>query len=139
MRMWMVDPRALCRNHLLGEHKELHMLLGSLSIKTSIRGYTERRFLEPRAVVRRHRELVKEMKHRGWTGHTTPLATAPIGHLPRDVRDTTVDVEESYRELRRRCPACAERIMDLAISLGCLPTELGSAEDNNHRLTGGKA
>lgn len=25
MRMWMVDPTIMCRQHLLGEHYELHV------------------------------------------------------------------------------------------------------------------
>lgn len=30
MRMWLVPPSHMCRKHLLGEHVELHMLLGTL-------------------------------------------------------------------------------------------------------------
>lgn len=30
MRMWMLPTAGMCRKHLLGEHVELHMLLGSL-------------------------------------------------------------------------------------------------------------
>ena len=30
MRQWMVDPRLLCRKHLLGEHVENHMFIGTL-------------------------------------------------------------------------------------------------------------
>jgi Pyrimidine dimer DNA glycosylase len=33
MRMWLVDPRLMCSQHLLGEHVELHMLVGSLNRK----------------------------------------------------------------------------------------------------------
>jgi len=28
MRMWMLNPKALCRKHLMGEHVEIHMLVG---------------------------------------------------------------------------------------------------------------
>jgi hypothetical protein len=28
MRMWMVNPRIMCGNHLLGEHLETHMFYG---------------------------------------------------------------------------------------------------------------
>lgn len=31
MRMWMVDPKIMCRKHLLGEHLELHMLAGCIN------------------------------------------------------------------------------------------------------------
>ena len=30
MRMWMVDPQIMCRQHLLGEHTEMHMFVGTL-------------------------------------------------------------------------------------------------------------
>lgn len=30
MRMWVVNPKILCRKHLLGEHVELHMATGHL-------------------------------------------------------------------------------------------------------------
>lgn len=29
MRMWMIDPKLLCRKHLLGEHNEIHKHLPS--------------------------------------------------------------------------------------------------------------
>jgi len=29
MRMWMVDPRLLCNQHLIGEHGEIHKFLPS--------------------------------------------------------------------------------------------------------------
>ena len=36
MRMWLVPPSHMCRKHLLGEHVELHMLLGTLKKGKSI-------------------------------------------------------------------------------------------------------
>ena len=30
MRMWGVDPKQMCRQHLLGEHVELHMQAGAV-------------------------------------------------------------------------------------------------------------
>lgn len=29
-RMWCVNPHSLCREHLLGEHNELHKLVGGI-------------------------------------------------------------------------------------------------------------
>ena len=40
MRMWMLPPECMCRKHLLGEHVELHMLLGSMRRGKSIEGLT---------------------------------------------------------------------------------------------------
>ena len=31
MRMWMIDPTMLCTKHLLGEHVELHMFVGTIN------------------------------------------------------------------------------------------------------------
>ena len=41
MRMWMVNPEILCRKHLLGEHVELHMLVGWIIKGKSIQGYLD--------------------------------------------------------------------------------------------------
>ena len=39
MRMWMLPTAGMCRKHLLGEHVELHMLLGSLRRGKNIEGF----------------------------------------------------------------------------------------------------
>ena len=39
MRMWMVDPKIMCRKHLLGEHVEHHMFVGTINKRISIVGY----------------------------------------------------------------------------------------------------
>lgn len=36
MRMWMVPPELMCRQHLLGEHVELHMFVGAINKGTSV-------------------------------------------------------------------------------------------------------
>ena len=46
MRMWNVNPKTLCRKHLLGEHLEIHMFVGSINKKISMKGYLEKGFLE---------------------------------------------------------------------------------------------
>ena len=38
MRMWMVNPKVLCMQHLLWEHNELHKHLPSFMKKHSIAG-----------------------------------------------------------------------------------------------------
>ena len=58
MRIWMVDPKIMCRQHLLGEHNELHKLAGSLRLKKSIKGYLEKGELDPSQANKRHAELV---------------------------------------------------------------------------------
>ena len=103
MRMWMVDPRLMCRQHLLGEHLECHMLLGSILRKRSVAGFLDRKIIEPQSLKRRHDELAREMIRRGYN-HNSPIERQPavssIGGL------TIVDQDESLLELRQRCRQC---------------------------------
>ena len=54
MRMWMLPPEMMCRKHLLGEHVELHMLLGSLRRGKNIDGFLAGKLVDPRRMFRRH-------------------------------------------------------------------------------------
>lgn len=102
MRMWMIDPRTMCRQHLLGEHVECHMLAVCLRQGRNLDGYLERQLLEPQHVAARHDILVAEMEARGYR-HRSPLeqpAEPPSGYVPP---------AQSAAELRGRCPACRDR------------------------------
>jgi len=75
MRIWDVDPRLLCRSHLLGEHRELHALWVILT--EDRHGYrhhpeTLRWRGKLAALYRRHELLVAEMAVRGYR-HRSPL------------------------------------------------------------------
>jgi hypothetical protein len=100
----MVDPRLMCDQHLLGEHVELHMFVGTLQKGVSVRGYLEGGLLEPRRMWDRHEELVAEMERRGMR-HESPLSMVDVG----DLAEGAVDAEGSLYELRRRCAACRAR------------------------------
>ena len=102
MRMWMVNPKIMCRKHLLGEHVELHMSVGTIKKGISVKGYLDDNLLEPESIYRRHHELVLEMEARGYN-HKSPLELIPINMSKR------IDREASLKELLRRCPECAER------------------------------
>lgn len=106
MRMWMLKPELMCRQHLLGEHRELHCLLGSLEGK---RVWAERLtklgFLEPQNLDWRHREIVTEMQRRGYN-HKTPLSVPFTLKLPRG----EVDIKKSIADLKERCAECRRRI-----------------------------
>lgn len=99
MRMWMVDPSLLCRQHLLGEHKELHMLVGTLLKGISVAGYINGGLAEIHSIKKRHKQLVKEMENRGYN-HQSPLKQFTSYRAGR------VDVDESNRELIKRCEHC---------------------------------
>lgn len=84
MRIWdQIPPEVLCRNHLLGEHRELHGLWNILvriedeGAAPEAVGYARHpeslRWLGRRpALYRRHAELVREMTRRGYR-HKSPL------------------------------------------------------------------
>lgn len=103
MRMWMTDPRIMCRQHLLGEHVELHMTVGALNLGTSIKGYLASDLLEPQNLKSRHTELVTEMASRGYH-HKSPLP-----ELAADPPSHNLDRDAAKAELLRRCPECRER------------------------------
>lgn len=103
MRMWLVDPRLMCSQHLLGEHVELHMLVGSLNRGKNIAGFLEHGLVELRSIRRRHAELVAEMTRRGYV-HKSPLPE--FGRR----RAGNVDPAANLKELARRCSDCREII-----------------------------
>ena len=107
MRIWDVPPEKLCRNHLLGEHSELH---GIWTILTQDRhGYAHHPEVlrwkgKLKALYRKHEEIVEEMLARGYQ-HNSPidpeLATGDAQ------QDTFVDPpEEQIRILHEKSCNC---------------------------------
>ena len=75
MRIWDAPPSLLCRQHLLGEHRELHGLWRILT--EDRRGYAQhpetRRWRGKLAALhQRHEALTHEMVRRGYR-HASPL------------------------------------------------------------------
>ena len=105
MRQWLVDPQLLCRQHLLGEHVEHHMFVGSISRGKSVEGFLRDGLLEPKTLSTRHSQLVNEMTRRGYN-HKSPLTDVDISHLP----DGKIDIDRNIEDLRNRCEECAKRI-----------------------------
>lgn len=100
--MWKVDPYGMCKQHLLGEHVELHMFVGSLLKGKNLKGYFDRGLLEVHSIVERHQELAAEMTRRGMK-HSSPLPEFNV------VEMGAVDANASEQELRRRCAKCDQR------------------------------
>jgi len=92
----------MCRQHLLGEHFEIHKAVGCVNKKRSLKGYIKSGFLEFSTLRVRHDELAREMKRRGMN-HKSPL---PEFNCKMEGR---VDVDKSVRELLQRCSRCRER------------------------------
>jgi len=77
MRVWDIEPKYLCRPHLLGEHRELHAVWKILTVNNGVGGYakhpeTLRWNGRLKALFSYHDRIVAEMKNRGYK-HNTPL------------------------------------------------------------------
>jgi hypothetical protein len=111
MRMWMVNPRIMCRQHLLGEHAEIHMFIGAISRGKAVKGYLEKGLLEVHNLYSRHEELVEEMKRRGYHHHSD------VEEKWRTVEKLGfIDRKKSLEELVKRCPRCKRRISECRLS-----------------------
>jgi hypothetical protein len=107
MRIWDISPRKLCRNHLLGEHRELHAIFSILT--NHKKGYahhpeTLRWKGKLKALYLRHENLVTEMRRRGYK-HSSPLDRRLAGGsaLQKEYVDS---VSEQKRILRRKGCQC---------------------------------
>lgn len=72
MRMWNTKPSLMCRQHLLGEHLEMHMLVGAIKKGKSIKGFVTTGLVRVIEIQNRHDSLAKEMTNRGYN-HKSPL------------------------------------------------------------------
>lgn len=75
MRVWDINPKYLCRKHLLGEHRELHGLWNILTKYKGKGGYsrhpeTLRWVGKTKALFNRHESLVLEMTKRAYQHHS---------------------------------------------------------------------
>lgn len=101
MRIWDLSPTELCRQHLLGEHRELHALWQILT--EGRRGYahhpeTRRWRGKLHALYVRHQALVAEMQRRGYR-HDSPLD--PSLATGDAIQDDYVDTPDRQRSILR--------------------------------------
>lgn len=102
MRMWMVDVTKMCRQHLLGEHVETHMFVGTINKNKCLAGYFDNNLLIVEKLRSRHDEIVSEMEKRGMK-HKSPLPEFEIKDIHRGGR---IIKELNEQELRERCKEC---------------------------------
>jgi hypothetical protein len=104
--MWKVDPTKMCRKHLLGEHVEMHMFVGSINKGINIEGYIRTGLVDVSDISSRHDCLADEMRQRGYK-HNKEL---PLIDLVKLIQLTKtlgkVDVTANEIELHRRCKEC---------------------------------
>lgn len=108
MRVWDIPPARLCRNHLLGEHRELHAIW-SILVKGK-KGYsrhpeTLRWKGRLKALYLRHGELVAEFGKRGYFHHS-PLDKAQA--TGKGVQSVYIDhPDDQLLILKRKRCGCA--------------------------------
>jgi hypothetical protein len=107
MRIWDIPTEKLCRNHLLGEHRELHAIWSILLHNK--KGYahhpeTIRWKGKLKALYFRHEQLVKEMKQRGYHHHSPLEQCYASGSEKQDVFVDTLD--EQVELLRAKKCGC---------------------------------
>lgn len=101
MRIWdRIDPAALCTQHLLGEHRELHGLFNI--VNEGKKGYSNhpetKRWVGRLAALKlRHDALVDEMHDRGYQHRSDLPEVSDSPEMPETIDDQV----EALR--RKRC------------------------------------
>lgn len=97
MRIWDVTPKILCRQHLLGEHRELHALWTILTEgKQGYRKHPETLRWEGKlaALFRRHELLVEEICSRGYQHHSPLDISLATGASQQDSFVNSIDEQK---------------------------------------------
>lgn len=107
MRIWDIHPRYLCRQHLLGEHRELHGLWNILTVHKGKGGYsshpeTKRWVGKTQALYDRHTLLVEEMMRRGYVHHS-PLDKTLAGGSPQQDTFINTITEQKFLLKQKGC------------------------------------
>ena len=114
--MWLCDTNILCDKHLLGEHVEMHMFLGTLKKGIKVNGYLRNNLFEPSLLFTRHSELAIEMKERGFN-HNSGLSTLEFmqefSKLGDDIKWHEINRQKAFNDLLTRCPMCFARYLKI--------------------------
>ena len=94
MRIWDIEPSFLCRQHLLGEHRELHAIWSIITKRK--KGYskhpeTKRWFGKLKALYIRHNKLVIEMKKRNYSHNSNLESRLATGNKKQDIFINTIN------------------------------------------------
>jgi len=118
MRIWDIKPNRLCRQHLLGEHRELHGIWNIIAVREGKNegkngkrkiGYsrhpeTQRWRGKLMALFLRHEALVREMTRRGYRHHSALDPSLASGKAKQDVFLDTIEKQEEL--LKNKPCAC---------------------------------
>jgi hypothetical protein len=109
--MWGINPKLLCRQHLLGEHNEIHKHKHNFVKRHKI---TKRIYpivqIEPENMKQRHDDLANEMLERGYN-HNSSYDQPDLSYLDDKERYSKIDLNNSIIDLSNRCPECKKNLM----------------------------
>lgn len=112
MRMWCLNPKILCRQHLLGEYREIFTLIGCLKRQISLDGYFRNNCLEPTSIVSRYNELSMEMLDRGYNPKKIFVFDVNLINYLGDKKFIKVDRKDSLQRLKNKnCTECNKRML----------------------------
>ncbi len=97
----------MCDKHLLGQHIELHMIVGCIKKNKSLRGYLEKGLISLHNISYWHGRIIWEMANRGMN-HRSPLKKFNESKY----RMGNVDAKKNLKELASRCLNCRNRISE---------------------------
>lgn len=105
-RMWMLPTKILCKDHLLGEHNELHKIVGSINKGklNTVAGHAKLAQVDTTLIRLRHEQLVKEMSSRNYN-HRSPIPD----FVDPKLGVGSIDSIANFKDLITRCPRCRER------------------------------
>lgn len=106
MRMWLVNPKLLCKKHLLGEHVECHMFVGTINKNKCLSGYFNNKLLCVEKLKERHEELANELISRGYK-HNSILPEFEIKDIHKG---GNIFIDLNKKELCDRCEECRRLI-----------------------------
>ena len=107
----MVNTKVMCRQHLLGEHLELHMFVGTIKKNKSISGYIEKNLVEPLMIIKRHKQLVKEMEYRGYNHYSNlNILDSDFKYLGI-LKFSKINKELARKDLMKRCLECKRGLL----------------------------
>jgi len=107
MRIWDIEPKRLCRQHLLGEHRELHAIWVVLT--KNKKGYARHPEVlrwkgKLKALFLRHEKLVKELKKRDYQHRSSLDKRLARGKARQN--EFIDSYQEQLKKIRRKKCCC---------------------------------
>lgn len=103
----MTNPELMCRQHLIGEYRELFTFVGTLKKQKNIAGYIKHDLLEPLSIKKRFEQLKNEMLKRNYNPKKEfTFDNSMLDYLTDDFKNHKIDEENSTGLLFERCKNC---------------------------------